>query len=86
MQEDQIVYRFQKNPEEEIRLSLREYKERLYLDLRLWFQPSSGGELRPTKKGLTFSTDLLPELKKGLERAGRLASEMALQPTRNSVE
>ena len=44
MEEGRPIYRFQKNPEEEIRFSLREYKERYYLDLRLWFQPSTGGE------------------------------------------
>ena len=86
MEEGRPIYRFQKNPEEEIRFSLREYKERYYLDLRLWFQPSTGGEYHPTKKGLTLSVEYLAELKKGLERAEKLSREMALQSTPNSVK
>ena len=86
METDRLIHRFQKNPEEEVRLSLREYKDRHYLDLRLWFQPSNGGDYRPTKKGLTLSVEFLPELKKGLDRAGKLATEMALHPASNPVK
>lgn len=86
MEKVHVIHTFQKNPEEEVRLTLREYKDRHYLDLRLWFQPSDGGDYRPTKKGITLSLDYLPELKKGLERAGKLAPEIALQPHSKSVE
>jgi len=86
MEEPRLVHRFQKNPEEEVRFSLREYKARKYLDLRLWFQPANGVDYVPTKKGLTLSLEFLPELKKGLELAGRLATEMALQAPSNSVK
>ena len=86
MQEDRIVHSFQKNPEEEIRFTLREYKERHYLDLRLWYQPSNGGDYFPTKKGITFALEFLPELKKGLEKTGKISAELALQPTANSVK
>lgn len=86
MEEGYLVYSFQKNPEEEIRFSLREYKDRRYLDLRLWFQPSNGGDYRPTKKGLTLSVEHLPELKKGLERAAKAAVEMPLHETSKSIK
>ena len=86
MKDVQVVHYFPKNAEEEVRFSLREYKDRQYLDLRLWFQPARGGELRPTKKGLTLAVDFLPELKKGLDRAGKAAAELALQTAPKSVE
>ena len=84
--EEQIVYSFQKNSEEEMRFSLRTYKERFYLDIRLWFQPSSGGDLRPTKKGLTLGLEHLSEMKKGLERSIKHGAELALQEPSNSVK
>ena len=86
MEEPRLVYRFQRNPDEEIRILLKEYKERYYLDLRLWFHPSSGGEYFPTKKGISVALGLLPELKKGVDRAVKLAAELPLQKQANSVE
>ena len=77
MEEDRVVYTFHKNSTEEIRLSLREYKERRYLDVRLWYQPLEGGEYRPTKKGITLGLEFIPELKRGLERAAKSSSELA---------
>lgn len=79
MDEGQIVYRFQKNPEEEVRFSVKAYKDRQYLDLRLWFQTSEKGEYFPTKKGLTLSLDYLSELKKGIDKVQKTAQEIALQ-------
>lgn len=86
MDKAHVVHSFQKNPEEEVRLALREYKDRQYLDLRLWFQPSHGGDYLPTKKGLTLSVEFLPELKKGLERAGKAVTELALQQPSNPLK
>lgn len=86
MDEGTVVHKFQKNPEEEIRMTLRDYKDRRYLDVRLWFQPSNGGDYRPSKKGITFSVDHLDELKKGLERVKKAAVEMPLQSSSNSLK
>ena len=86
MDEGHVVYSFQKNQEEEIRFSLRAYKQRGYLDVRLWFQPSNGGDYRPTKKGITLGLEHLTELKKGLERAAKAASELPLHKPANSVK
>jgi|GEM_PF-274553 len=72
---NETVYSFPKNDTEEVRLTLREYKERVYLDLRVWFLAKEG-EYHPTKKGLSLSVEFLPELRKGLEKvkeAGALA-------------
>lgn len=66
--ENQLVHSFPKNESEEIRLSLREYKNRHYLDMRLFFQPADGTEMVPSKKGLTIGVDFLPELKRGLTK------------------
>lgn len=86
MEQDRVVYVFRKNAEEEIRLSLRTYRERLYFGIRLWFQPSNGGEYRPTRKGITLGLEHLSEFKKGLDRVQRLASELTLQESSNPVK
>ena len=86
MEKVRVIHTFQKNPEEEVRFTLKEYKDRQYLDVRLWFQSSNGGEYYPTKKGITLSLDYLGEFKKGLERAGKEASELARQRPLSPVE
>lgn len=86
MEKELVVYTFQKNSEEEVRFTLTSYKERCYLDLRLWFLPTGGGEYRPTRKGITLALEYLPELKKGLERTGKSGAELTLQETSNPVK
>jgi single-stranded DNA-specific DHH superfamily exonuclease len=86
MEKVQVIHTFQKNKEEEVRFSIREYKERQYFDVRVWFLSGEGGEYHPTKKGITLSLELLPELRKGIERVSRQASELALPRRANSVE
>ena len=79
--QEKIVYLFQKGSEEQVRFVVRQYKDRYYVDVRLWFLPSVGKEYRPTRKGITLSIDLLSELEKGFEKAANAAQELALQPS-----
>jgi len=72
---NEVIYSFPKNETEEVRLSLREYKERVYLDQRIWFLAKEG-EYHPTKKGFTLSLEYLPELRKGLEKAEKEAGAL----------
>ena len=76
MEKDRVIYTIHKGPKEEVRLTLRQYKERSYLDIRLWFQPPDGGEYHPTKKGITLGVEFVPELKRSLDRVGRGNQEM----------
>jgi len=86
MDEGQVVYSFRRNQDEEVRFTVRAYKQRGYLDIRIWFQPSDGGEYRPARKGITLGLEHLLELKKGLEQAGKAAVEMPLHKASNSVK
>lgn len=86
MEESILIHRFAKNEEEEIRVSLREYKNRRYIDLRLWFIPSNETEFYPTKKGLTVGLEHAAELKKGLELAQKAGKESTLQQPANSIQ
>jgi len=64
---DKIVYTFRKNHNEEIRASVRTFKDQTYIDLRAWVEKESGhAEFSPTPKGLTLSVFILPELKRAV--------------------
>lgn len=66
MEEQRIVHSFRKNETEEVRVSLRSYKDRNYVDLRLFYEAE--GQLRPTRKGITLGSEFLQELKRGIEK------------------
>lgn len=62
---DQLIATIEKNADEEIRVSLREYKGHPYIDIRLYWKPPEG-EPGPTKKGVTLNPELFPGLKKAM--------------------
>ena len=64
--EDQLIYQFPRNKDEAICFRLHEYKERKYIDLRIFFKSKDGSETFPTKKGITLGLEHLSELKKGI--------------------
>ena len=64
--ENQILYQFPRNQDESVYLTLREYKQRRYIDLRIFYHPKDADEMRPTKKGITLALELLPELRKAI--------------------
>lgn len=65
--ESQLIYSFPKNPRESVHLSLREFKGRQYIDLRIWFcNEENPDQLYPSKKGLGFSVEHIGELLKGV--------------------
>jgi len=59
---DQLFGSIKKNMTEEIRIAIRNYKGREFVDIRLFFQ-NDQGEMIPTKKGVSFSPELIPEFK-----------------------
>ena len=65
--EDVLVHSFPKNPLEEVRSSLTVFKGKQYVDLRVYYK-GEDGEFRPSKKGLTISLDLFPELEEAVSK------------------
>jgi hypothetical protein len=57
--------------DEEIRIAASEFKGRNYINFRLWIQKCHG-EWIPTKQGVTFSIDNLPEVAKAFADLNRL--------------
>lgn len=74
-QETHPIYAFPKNQDEEVRIEVRKYKGKYYIDLRIWFKSEKGDVYRPTKKGVIFSFDQYAELRKGVERLTKAAEK-----------
>lgn len=53
----------------EIRVTLQRFKGRSVVDVRVWYQPTDGGEFIPTRKGITLDIEKLPALAMALQRA-----------------
>ena len=64
---DKTVYTIERNDGQEVRITLREYKGNQYVDIRMFFQPKEGGDMIPTKKGITIPVGQLGELRKALK-------------------
>ena len=68
-EKDKLVYSFPKSTGEEIHITVHKYQGKYYIDLRLWFESRQGeGGLKPTKKGVIFPMERLPEFKEGVDR------------------
>ena len=61
MADDKVVDSFKRNATEEVRATVRAYRGRQYMDMRIYYLDDAG-EYKPTKKGINLSVDLLPEL------------------------
>ena len=56
----------------QVRISLSEYKENEYIDIRSFYlrKEGAGDEYLPTRRGVTIPTDSYPELLKGIVELG----------------
>jgi len=63
----QVVHSFPKNPLEEVRSSVTSFKGKQYVDIRIYYK-GDDGDFHPSKKGLTLSVELFPELETGLQK------------------
>ncbi len=65
---DKPTFTFRKSSTEEVRASVLTFKDRTYIDLRVWVERESGhAQFSPTTKGLTLSVYVLPELKRAVQ-------------------
>ena len=61
MAADLVVSKIRKNASSEIRVVLKEYKEKRSCDIREYYQPPNTAEWRPTPKGVSIPLDMLGE-------------------------
>jgi len=72
--EPQIVHAFPKNPLEEVRSSITFFKGKQYVDIRIYYK-GDDGEFHPSKKGVTISVDLFPDLETGIQKLKEVLGE-----------
>jgi hypothetical protein len=72
---EQEIARIEKNGQEDMVVRLTNFMDRNLVDIRVWVKDAElkakaqGFEAKPTKKGITFHIELLPELIKALKKA-----------------
>lgn len=66
MAEDKEVW-IDKSDNERVRIALHEFKDKMLLDIRTYYE-AEDGDWRPTKKGISLSADKLAELKDSLAK------------------
>mgnify|MGYP002710983362 CR=1 FL=1 len=68
-EEPKILATIARNATEQLQISINSYKEKQYLDLRIYYTTDEGETWLPTKKGVTVSPDNLQTLKDAVEKA-----------------
>lgn len=68
-----IIDSFKKNPLEEVRTEITEYRGNRYLNIRIWFDASDNNqpEWRSSQKGITLNVTLYENFKKAVLKAGK---------------
>jgi hypothetical protein len=61
-----IVHEFEAG-RKNIRARVHQYRGRVYLDLREWFEPEPGKPLLPTKRGISVPEDCLDDLQEAVD-------------------
>ena len=65
-EDSEIITRFQKNSQEEIRFCIANFKGREYVDIRIFY--SKDGDFLPSKKGITVALDTWSDFRHSIEK------------------
>ncbi len=67
-----IIKDIERNSTEIIRVEVSEFKGRELINLRIWYQSMSGGDMvyKPTQKGVALNIDKYEELKEAIDKIG----------------
>lgn len=66
--QEEVLYQFDKNEREVVKLRKSTFKGKEYVDLRLYVRSEGGGEDIPTKKGVNLPVEKIVELKKAIAK------------------
>lgn len=59
----------QRNPTEQLKITISTYKGNQYLNMRIYYTTDDGNNWLPTKKGVTFGKDSLVTLEEAVQKA-----------------
>lgn len=68
-EEPKLLATIPRNTTEQIQISINSYKNKQYLDLRVYYTTDDGENWLPTKKGVTISPENLDTLREAVEEA-----------------
>lgn len=68
-QEAVVLARIPKGKRAEMRVSVKPWLNRRVVDIRIWSLPKEGGEMKPSRKGITFDASKLDVLLDALHQA-----------------
>ena len=68
-EEPKLLATIPRNATEQIQVSINSYKNKQYLDLRVYYTTDDGESWLPTKKGVTISPENLDTLREAVEEA-----------------
>ena len=66
----QLIGEISKNRRDTVRVTLRTFKGYDLIDVRVWYEDTKTGELKPSPKGISLKLELLPELLEVLGKIG----------------
>lgn len=70
MQNDNLIREFQKNASEKVRVERGYYRGIDIISFRIYFNAGvAKDDWRPSRKGISMRVDLLPEIKKAIDKA-----------------
>jgi len=76
MQNNHLIHEFKKNSFEKIRVELCNYRGQDVINIRVYYKvDEAANNWRPTQKGITMRTDLIPELNRAINKAFKEWSE-----------
>lgn len=68
-EESNLLATIQRNPTEQLQISVSTYKGNQYLNMRIFYTTDDGQNWLPTKKGVTFGKDALNTLEEAVQKA-----------------
>ena len=69
--ERKIIGQFDRNAGESVVVAQGTYREKEYVDIRIFYHDAVSGDFKPTKKGLTLSVQLVPSLLELLQKVNQ---------------
>ncbi len=65
---DQMLGKIKKSAVQQVRVQLRSYRRKVYVDIRSFFRKGPDDDWAPSKKGVTFRPEQTAELIAALEK------------------
>lgn len=69
-----IIADIEKNSREIVRIDVSEFKEKEYINIRIWFHDVDG-QTKPTQKGIALNIEQYEELLKAVQRVGEYIND-----------